>query len=74
LFFLPWVNFNCAGQNYATLNGLDLVTGTTVHTTDQEQKVDSEGLAVVVLISAVPGLYASYLKNREFTLGAGDIA
>jgi hypothetical protein len=76
-FFLPWVNFTCAGQNYATLTGLDLATGTTVRgPNNADQKTDSEGLALLVLMSSIAGLYVGFLKDKDretIVLGSGIV-
>ena len=72
-FILPWVNFSCQGQHVATFTGLQLVTGTTVQQQGmfgqrQNQKVDSEPLAVAVLLFTVLGLALSFLKSRKSSL------
>lgn len=73
-FFLPWVNLSCQGQHIASLTGLQLVTGMTIHQAEgmfskgKEEKLDSEPLAVVVLISTILGFALSFLKSRKSSL------
>lgn len=72
-FILPWVNFSCQGQHVATFTGLQLVTGTTVQQQGmfgqrQNQKVDSEPLAVAVLLLTILGVALSFLKSRKSSL------
>jgi len=72
-FLLPWVNFSCAGQRVATLTGFELVTGTTIQQQGmyghrETQKVNSEPLAVAVLLFTILGAAVSFLKSRKASL------
>jgi hypothetical protein len=72
-FILPWVNFSCQGQHLATFTGLQLVTGTTIQQQDmfgqrKNQKVDSEPLAVAVLLVTILGVALSFLKTPKASL------
>lgn len=74
-FLLPWVNLTCAGQTYATLTGFDLVTGTTVKAQDgQDRETDTGGLAVLIMVSALAGVFVGFLKYKDrehIVLGSG---
>jgi uncharacterized membrane protein YdcZ (DUF606 family) len=72
-FLLPWVNFSCQGQHVATLTGLQLVTGTRIQQRGmfcqrKNEKVDSESLAVAVLLVTILGVALSFLKSPKSSL------
>jgi hypothetical protein len=72
-FLLPWINLSCQGQKYATFSGLQLVTGTKIEQHGiwgerKSQKVDSEPLAVAVLLLTILGVALSFLKSPKSSL------
>jgi len=64
-FILPWAEISCQGHKVATVNGFQLVTGTTI----EGQKVKGEALAVLTLLSAIVGLALCIIKDKRRTLG-----
>lgn len=79
-FFLPFVNFTCEGMKYASLTGVQLVTGTTVKMPSsfgkgsESEKVNSEPLAVLVFLSCVIGLLLSLIKGMKSAIAPAIIA
>jgi membrane protease YdiL (CAAX protease family) len=71
-FMLPWINLSCEGHNAASFSGIQLVTGTTVER--QNQKVDSEPLAVAFLVLIVLGFALSFLKDKKSSIIPGIIS
>jgi hypothetical protein len=72
-FFLPFVTFSCQGQKIASLNGVQLATGTTLQQPQmfgppKSQKVDAEPLAALALLALLAGAGLSLLKGKK---GAG---
>lgn len=79
LFFLPFVNLSCSGQTIMSLSGFQLITGadykansmfgeTTTSEAKENEKVDSQPLALFALLSAVIGLAISFVKMRTMSL------
>lgn len=68
-FLLPWVSFSCDGHTFATMTGLDLVTGTTFEKPDKEGEDDvktipSDALAITVLFLTLCGLGLAIAQKR----------
>ena len=68
-FFLPWVSFSCNGHQFATITGLDLVTGTTFEKPgneggDKEETIPSDALAITALALTVLGLGLALFQKR----------
>jgi hypothetical protein len=68
-FLLPWVSFSCDGHTFATITGLDLVTGTTFEKPAKEgddgvETIPSDALAITVLFLALCGLGMTVLQKR----------
>jgi len=68
-FLLPWVSFSCNGHKFASITGLDLVTGTTFEKPgkegeDQVEKIPSDALAITALALTVLGLMLALLQKR----------
>jgi hypothetical protein len=64
LFLLPWVEVSCQGHKFATINGIQLVTGTTI----EGQKAKGEALAVIALLSTIAGLILCFSRNKTKSL------
>lgn len=83
-FFLPFLNISCGGSQVYSFSGFKTAFGTTV-TQDQglgysrSEKVDGDGVAVAVFITAVLGLLLSFLKTNSGKIintiisGAGSV-
>jgi len=69
LFLLPWVNVSCSGQTVASISGIEMVTGTQVSAQSQygrsrSQKVETEPVAVILLLVTLAGLVGfAEIKN-----------
>ena len=71
-FLLPWVSFSCNGHKFASITGLDLVTGTTLERPDKEGKegedqtetIPSDALAITALALTLAGLGLALLQKR----------
>ena len=68
-FLLPWVSFSCDGHRFATITGLDLVTGTTFEKPakegeDRVETIPSDALAITVLFLTLCGLGLTLLPKR----------
>ena len=67
-FLLPWVSFSCNGHQFASITGLDLVTGTTFERPsnegdDKEETIPSDALAITVLTLTVLGLGLALMQR-----------
>lgn len=68
-FLLPWVSFSCNGHKFASITGLDLVTGTTFERPagereDQVETIPSDALAIAALALTLLGLGLAVLQKR----------
>jgi hypothetical protein len=79
LFFLPFVNLSCSGQTIMSLSGFQLITGAdykansmfgenTTTEAKENEKVDSQPLALFALLAAVFALAISFVKMRTMSL------
>lgn len=67
-FLLPWVSFSCNGHTFASITGLDLVTGTTFERPsdegdDKAETIPSDALAITALTLTVLGLGLPLLQR-----------
>jgi len=67
-FLLPWVSFSCSGNKFASLTGLDIVTGTTIErptpgNENREETIPSDAFAIVTLALTVFGLILALLQR-----------
>jgi len=67
---MPFLDLSCSGQKIVTLNGIDLVTGTTLEEPgmsgqiDPDQsRVDPEGWAVLAFVAGIAGLVLSFARS-----------
>jgi hypothetical protein len=61
-FILPFITVSCGGQLVLTLNGVQLVTGTSAPTgfpNDPDSRIDPEPLVQLTLLCALVGLVLS---------------
>ncbi len=79
-FLLPFTTLTCGGAKLATLNGIQLATGTTLSTRDslsaraKVETIKPEPLTSVAIIAALAALDLAFLKNRGGRLGSGVAA
>lgn len=79
-FLLPFTTLTCGGAKLATLNGIQLATGTTLSTRDSPsarakvETIKPEPLTSVAIIAALAALGLAFLKNRGGRLGSGVAA
>lgn len=73
-FFLPFFDLACLGQKLATLNGIQLVTGTHVEQRNpfngrsEYKRIDPAPLAIAAFAAALLGLVLSFIKHYSTAL------
>ena len=81
-FLLPWVSVSCQGQKLASFTGLQLATGTSIHTPEmfgpsQTREFQRETLAILTLLSVLIAAVAAIVKGKaglQVAAGAGGAA
>jgi zinc-ribbon domain len=78
-FVLPFVTFSCQGQKVITLNGLQLVTGTSIQQPQmfgppQSQRVAPEPLAILAFLALIAGVPLSFLKGQKGAMASTVIS
>lgn len=74
MFLLPWVAITCAGQEFMTVTGLEMITGFDYETTEQLERASPEVLAIVVLIIGLIGVGAYFLRGKNGPIIRGVFA
>jgi len=80
LFLLPFTTLTCGGAKLATLNGVQLATGTALSTRDtlsaraKVETIKPEPLATVAILAALAALGLAFARDRKGRLGSGVAA
>ncbi len=64
-FLLPFVTIKCGNYEIAKLNGIDLVTGTTIQAEEEIETVNPNIFVLTAFIAAIAGFAVAFVKRRE---------
>lgn len=73
-FFMPFFDLACSGERLATLNGIQLVTGTHVEQRNpfsgrsEYKRIDPAPLAIAAFVAALTGVVLSFIKHYSAAL------
>lgn len=73
-FFMPFFDLACSGEKLATLNGIQLVTGTHVEQRNpfsgrsEYKRIDPAPLAIAAFVAALTGVVLSFIKHYSAAL------
>lgn len=70
MFILPWVNISCQGKKVISINGIQMVTGTTIETPTmfggkEKKKLGVDLFVILAFLMAVAGIVTGFIKLRE---------
>jgi len=78
-FFIPWESFSAFGVNLVTLNGIQLVAGTTIKGPSMfgmqdVEKIPCNPFVLLTFIATIMGLCLNFLNNKIKEIGSAIIS